>query len=169
MCLFELVFLFSDKYQDWICPRSGIPTLYGSSIFNFGGNHHVVFHGDCPCQCVCVLSCGWLLAALWTVTRQASLSMGFSGQEYWSGLPFPPPRDLPDPGIFSCISCSGRQILYHGATWEAHQLCQSVLFSLHPHHHIICCNFGDSHSDRCKVLSHCVFSFFGCTSQHVGS
>ena len=30
---------------------------------------------------------------------QASLSLGFSGQEYWSGLPFPPPRDLPNPGI----------------------------------------------------------------------
>ena len=35
---------------------------------------------------------------LWTITCQASLSMGFSRQEYWSGLPFPPPGDLPDPG-----------------------------------------------------------------------
>ena len=34
-----------------------------------------------------------------TVTRQAPLSMGFSRQEYWSGLPFPSPGDLPDPGI----------------------------------------------------------------------
>ena len=34
-----------------------------------------------------------------TVPRQAPLSMGFSRQEYWSGLPFPPPEDLPDPGI----------------------------------------------------------------------
>ena len=34
-----------------------------------------------------------------TPTRQAPLSMGFSRQEYWSGLPFPSPRDLPDPGI----------------------------------------------------------------------
>ena len=38
-------------------------------------------------------------ATLWTVAHQASLSMGSSGQEYWSGLPFPPPRDHPDPGI----------------------------------------------------------------------
>ena len=37
---------------------------------------------------------------LWTVVCQAPLSMGFSRQEYWSGLPFPPPRDLPDPGIY---------------------------------------------------------------------
>ena len=35
----------------------------------------------------------------WTVAHQASLSMGFSRQEYWSGLPFPSPEDLPDPGI----------------------------------------------------------------------
>ena len=36
---------------------------------------------------------------LWTVTHQAPLSMGFSRQEYWSGLPFPSPGDLPNPGI----------------------------------------------------------------------
>ena len=35
----------------------------------------------------------------WTVAYQASPSMGFSMQEYWSGLPFPSPGDLPDPGI----------------------------------------------------------------------
>ena len=35
----------------------------------------------------------------WTVVRQAPLSMGFSRQEYWSGLPVPSPRDLPDSGI----------------------------------------------------------------------
>ena len=39
------------------------------------------------------------LATPWTVAYQASPSMGFSRQEYWSGLPFPSPGDLPDPGI----------------------------------------------------------------------
>ena len=39
------------------------------------------------------------LATPWTVACQAPLSMRFSRQEYWSGLPFPSPRDLPDPGI----------------------------------------------------------------------
>ena len=39
------------------------------------------------------------LTTPWTVAHQAPLSMGFSRQEYWSGLPFPPPGDLPDPGI----------------------------------------------------------------------
>ena len=38
-------------------------------------------------------------ATPWTVACQAPLSMGFSRQEYWSGLPFPSPGDLPDPGI----------------------------------------------------------------------
>ena len=40
-----------------------------------------------------------LFATLWTVAYQASLFMGFSRQEYWSGLPFPSPGDLPDLGI----------------------------------------------------------------------
>ena len=40
-----------------------------------------------------------LFAALWPVAHQAPLSMGFSRQEYWSGLPFPPPGDLPHSGI----------------------------------------------------------------------
>ena len=35
----------------------------------------------------------------WTVAHQPPLSMGFPRQEFWSGLPFPPPDDLPDPGI----------------------------------------------------------------------
>ena len=39
-----------------------------------------------------------LFVTPWTVACQAPLSMGFSRQEYWSGLPFPPPGDLPDPG-----------------------------------------------------------------------
>ena len=41
----------------------------------------------------------WLFAALWTVARQLPLSLGFSRQEYWDGLPFLPPGDLPNPGI----------------------------------------------------------------------
>ena len=57
------------------------------------------------CVCVvCVLcaqlvSCVWLFVTPWTVAHQAPLSMAFSRQEYWSGLPFPSPGDLPEPGI----------------------------------------------------------------------
>ena len=46
-----------------------------------------------------LLSCFGLFVTLWTVAYQAPLSMGFSRQEYWSGVPFPSPGDLPDPGI----------------------------------------------------------------------
>ena len=55
-----------------------------------------------PCVCVCLLSrCSRvrLVVTPWTVAHQAPLSMGFSRQEYWSGLPCPPPGDLPAPGI----------------------------------------------------------------------
>ena len=51
---------------------------------------------------VCMLSrfrCVQLFAALWTVAHQVPLPMGFSRQEYWSGLPCPPPVGLPKPGI----------------------------------------------------------------------
>ena len=52
---------------------------------------------------------------LWTVAHQGPLSMGFSRQEYWSGLPCSPPEDLPDPGTepASLMSCIGRRVLYH--------------------------------------------------------
>ena len=43
------------------------------------------------------LSCVWVFATPWTAAHQGSLSMGFSRQEYWSGLPFPSPGDPPNP------------------------------------------------------------------------
>ena len=46
----------------------------------------------------------WFLATLWTVAHQVPLSMGLFRQEYWGGLPFPPPGDLPDPGIEPWLS-----------------------------------------------------------------
>ena len=46
-----------------------------------------------------VLSCVWLFVTPWTIAYQAPPSIGFSRQGYWSGLPFPSPGDLPDPGI----------------------------------------------------------------------
>ena len=49
--------------------------------------------------CVTLLSCVQLCETLWTIARQAPLSMGFSRQEYWSGLLCPPPGDLPNPRI----------------------------------------------------------------------
>ena len=53
----------------------------------------------CVSVCVQSLSRVQLFATLWTVACQAPLSMRFSQKEFWSGLTFPPSRDLPDPGI----------------------------------------------------------------------
>ena len=58
----------------------------------------------------------------WTVALQASLSMGFSRQEYWSGLPCPPPGDLPNPGIEPAVLTSpalAGRFLATSATKEA--------------------------------------------------
>ena len=59
------------------------------------------------------------LTLLWPfVARQAPLSMGFSRQEYWSGFPFPSPRDLPDPGN-EPTSPAWQADFYCWAAWEA--------------------------------------------------
>ena len=58
----------------------------------------------------------WLFATLWTIAHQPPLSMGFSRQEYWSGLPFPPPGKSSPPGVqtsVSYVSCIARRVLYH--------------------------------------------------------
>ena len=71
-----------------------------------------------------VLSCSVVSdsATPWTVTRQAPVSMGFSRQEYWSGLPFPSPEDLPDPGIQPASLTSpalASRFFSTSTTWEA--------------------------------------------------
>ena len=62
-----------------------------------------------------------LFATLWTVACQAPLSMRFSKQEYWSGLPWTPPWDLPDPGIksVSLTSALASRFFTTSANWEA--------------------------------------------------
>ena len=83
--------------------------------------------------CVCVLrrfSPVQLCATLWTGACQAPVSLGFPRQEYWSGLPCPPPGDLPDLGIkpasLMSLALAGR-FFTTSATWEARvtYLCQS--------------------------------------------
>ena len=66
-----------------------------------------------------------LFATPWTVAHQAPLSMGFSRQEYWSGLPYPPPGDLPNPGIepVSLMSLALAGGLFTtSTTWEAQRM-----------------------------------------------
>ena len=67
------------------------------------------------------LSRVWLFAAPWSVACQAPLSLGFPRQEYWSGLPFPSPGDLPDSGIepasLEFLALAGG-FFTGSATWE---------------------------------------------------
>ena len=67
--------------------------------------HHLCVHAK-------LLSRVQIFATPWTVALQAPLSMGSPRQEYWSGVPFPSPEDLPNPGIESLVSCISRQVLY---------------------------------------------------------
>ena len=84
-------------------------------------------HQRVPAQAVCLrvlsrFSRLGLFATLWTVARQAPLSVGLSGQEYWSGLSFHPPGGLPDPGIDSASLMSpalGGRFFTTTDTWEA--------------------------------------------------
>ena len=73
-------------------------------------------------MCTCVLSCVRLFVTPWTVDHQALLSMGFSTQEYWTGLPCPPPGDLPNPEIepmsLTSPALIGGFFTIH-STWEA--------------------------------------------------
>ena len=91
---------------------------------------------------MCVLGCSLLsdsLATPWSAARQAPLSMGVSRQEHWSGLPFPPPGDLPDPGIEPASDC-----LLH---WQA----DSLLARLNKETHnvdLICLELGLSNTQR---------------------
>ena len=64
----------------------------------------------------------WLFATLWTVVYQVPLSMGFFQQEYWSGPPFPPPGDRPNPGMEPTSLASpalADRFFTTSATWEA--------------------------------------------------
>ena len=65
----------------------------------------------------CMRSCSvaqLLFATVWTVAHQAPLSMGFSRQEYWSGLPCPPLGDLPDPGIKPTLQANSLLLSHRG-------------------------------------------------------
>ena len=83
-----------------------------------------------------------LFVTPWTVARQVPLSMGFSRQEHWSGLPFPSPGDLPDPGVeprspalqtdsLPAEPQRSPQEYYH---WSWFKLISPVLHLLNPKH-----------------------------------
>ena len=67
-----------------------------SSLCYIAASHYLFILHVCVCYVLCRV---WLFATVQTVAHQAPLSMEFSRQEYWSGLPFPSPEDFPNPGI----------------------------------------------------------------------
>ena len=84
----------------------------GSKITGLVFPGSVVKYPTCQYRSCWSLSFVLLFATPWTVAHQTLPFMGFPRQEYWSGLPFPSPGDLPKPGIKPEFSCIGRQILH---------------------------------------------------------
>ena len=81
------------------------------------------------------LSCAQLCVILWAVAHQAPLSKGFFRQEYWSGLPSPPPVDLPDPEVkpksLRSPALAGG-FFTTSASWEAPSHCTDGLYFVYP-------------------------------------
>ena len=89
---------------------------------------------NCPCAGKCAVLSHFsrvqLFATPWTVAHLAPLSMGFSRQEYWSGLPFLPPGESSwpkDQTCISCVSCIAGRFFTRWATWEACWECSHFL------------------------------------------
>ena len=92
--LFVKIFLFLRGVADFISYNS--QKSLAKCIFHLFYCLVLSFHSESEVKS---LNHVWLFATPWTVAHQAPPSMGSSRQEYWSGLPFPSPGDLPDPGI----------------------------------------------------------------------
>ena len=87
---------WDEDYNKYVCTQ---PCSCIQTHVNFVFLNCITFNMPTLRGCACAFSPVWLFATPWTVACQAPLSMGFSRQNYWSGLPFPPLGDLPDPGI----------------------------------------------------------------------
>ena len=107
------------------CRRPGFGTWVGRKAWKPSPCKLHKFRSIMPCVCGSHSVVPDSLSTPWNVACQAPVSLGFSGQEYWSGLPCAPPRDLPDPGMEPTIlHC--RQMLYH----LSHQGSQGVYLKL---------------------------------------
>ena len=134
--------LYSDAHRPWKSNSLFQGTTFWFSNFSLFANaravkiqapkcycHLCVNEPERVCRCVLCVHVsvyGGLVTKLcptlempWAVAHQAPLSMGFSSQEYWSGLPFPPPGDLPNPGMWTRVSCVVVRFFTDRATREA--------------------------------------------------
>ena len=115
--ILELVAISFSKGSSWPKDRTHIPCVSCSGRWVLYQLSH---------QGLCMLNHFihvQIFATLWTVACQAPLSIGFSRQQYWSGLPCPPPGDLPNPGIepTSLVSPTlAGGFFTTSATWEEH-------------------------------------------------
>ena len=76
-----------------------------------------------------LLSCVWLFATAWTLAHQAPLSVDSSRQEYWSGLPFPSPGDLPHPGLPEIAKVDSLPQSHQGSpfiNWRKNHICDET-------------------------------------------
>ena len=121
----------------------------------------------------CTHSCPTHLVTPWTVACHVSLSMEFSRQEYWTGLPFPTPGDLPDPGIkpvslaSPALAVDSLPLRHLGSPFQTFGLLKLVI------------NLGFGSNSECKVffrlfiylflvtlcLHCCIQTFSSCTEQ----
>ena len=100
-------------------------------------------------------------ATLWIVARQAPLSMGFSRQEYWSGLPFPTPGDLLDTGIKPTSPALAGRLFTTSASWEAPPLMYLLIKILQSFFSQFFRCEGVSYFLRNKILLYkCVYGVF---------
>ena len=95
----------------------------------------------------------WLFVTLWTIIHHAPLSMGFSRHKYWSGLPCPPPGDLPDPGIKpTCLMSPALGGFFTtNATGKAHVI---------PYHNISCILHSSLSPIGCKLPENSVYFWY---------
>ena len=101
----------------------------------------------------CMLSRVRLFATPWTVACQAPLSMGFSRQEYWSGLPFPPPGNLSDPGIEPASPASPVLAGRFSTTKPPGKPIKCCITSPPtPNHYTFCLQPGPSREEECGLV-----------------
>ena len=109
---------FSDQNLDSLLGAT-VPVVFGNQMW-------LSLLSPIPCMHAKLLQSCLTLWTPWTIAQQAPHSMELPRQEYWSGLPFPSPGDLPDPGI-KPASLMSPGISTSSTTWEGHMLSKYIL------------------------------------------
>ena len=117
--------LYSSSYCLTLCPTPWLKLQAHSRPYTVPNCPFRHKTGPYPVLCCALLShfsCVQLFATPWTIVCQVLLSIGFSRQEYWNGLPFPSPGDLLEPRIeptFLMSTASAGRVFSMSTTWEA--------------------------------------------------